>query len=75
MARTGAGGYRPGVHILLATSGTSGPQVIGTTGLIRARICARLAARDGGDEDAAFTVGLFSLMDVALRRPLVDILA
>lgn len=75
MVTLGLGQLRKIVHILLATSGTSGPQVIGTTGLIRARICARLAARDGADEDAAFTVGLFSLMDVALRRPLVDILA
>jgi EAL and modified HD-GYP domain-containing signal transduction protein len=74
MVALGLAQLRKIVHILLVTSATAGPPEIGTLGLIRARVCARLAAADGADEDAAFTVGLFSLMDVALRMPLTDIL-
>ena len=55
------------------TSRTSGTPEIGTLGLVRARLCALLAEADGGDDEAAFTVGLFSLMDVVLGQPLADI--
>jgi EAL and modified HD-GYP domain-containing signal transduction protein len=63
------------VHILLATSNPDAPAELGTLGLVRARLCANLAARDRHDTEAAFTVGLFSIMDLVLRRPLADILA
>lgn len=63
------------VHILLATSNPDAPAELGTLGLVRARLCANLAARDRNDTEAAFTVGLFSIMDLALRRPLADVLA
>ncbi|MGE0727616.1 MAG: EAL and HDOD domain-containing protein [Acidimicrobiia bacterium] len=70
----GLGRLRRIVYILLATQDSGGPAELGTLGLVRGRFCAQLAAFEHGDEEAAFTVGLLSLMDVALRRPMEELL-
>lgn len=51
------------------------PSELAVTAMIRARFC-ELLARDGrADGDAAFTVGLFSVLDAFLDAPLERILA
>lgn len=62
------------VNILVLTTMSRGPEEVGVLALVRARLCSTLSRLDGGDEEAAFTTGLFSLMDVALRMPLATIL-
>ncbi len=43
------------------------------TALIRAHMCAHIARRRGADENAAYTVGLLSLLDVLLDQPMSSI--
>ncbi|WP_126452527.1 EAL and HDOD domain-containing protein [Sulfuriflexus mobilis] len=48
------------------------PELI-TISLTRAKMCERLAPALGINEDAAFTVGLFSMLDVLLDKSLADL--
>jgi EAL and modified HD-GYP domain-containing signal transduction protein len=51
------------------------PHVVLNTALLRARMCEALAQRDPhAAPDRAFTVGLFSLLDALLDRPLAELL-
>lgn len=51
----------------------SQPDLLGTA-LIRAHMCATLASRQGADTNAAYTVGLLSVIDVLLDQPMHSIL-
>jgi EAL and modified HD-GYP domain-containing signal transduction protein len=50
------------------------PSELLVTALVRARMCERAAEQQGAGPDAAFTVGLFSLVDAILDRRLDHIL-
>src|SRR4051812_25315402 len=62
--------------MLLALSGlTDRPQHLLTVGLVRARLCERLAdAHPVAAPDRAFTVGLFSVVDALLGKPMQALL-
>jgi EAL and modified HD-GYP domain-containing signal transduction protein len=50
------------------------PQIHYTTALVRAHMCERLVEKQGGcPPDVAFTVGLLSILDLLLDRPLAEI--
>lgn len=51
------------------------PDELISLSLIRARMCEALAAGFGCRDDAAFTIGLFSLLDVLMDQPLEELLA
>ena len=42
--------------------------------LTRAKMCEQLAVHVGCDENAAFTVGLFSMLDVLLDKPIAELI-
>jgi EAL and modified HD-GYP domain-containing signal transduction protein len=48
------------------------PELINIS-LTRAKMCEQLASGVGCDENAAFTVGLFSMLDVLLDKPLAEL--
>jgi EAL and modified HD-GYP domain-containing signal transduction protein len=50
------------------------PSELLVTALVRARMCELVAGARGDNADAAFTVGLFSLVDAIVDRPLHQIL-
>jgi EAL and modified HD-GYP domain-containing signal transduction protein len=50
------------------------PRIHFTTALVRAHMCERLVAKQGGcAPEMAFTVGLLSILDLLLDRPLAEI--
>jgi EAL and modified HD-GYP domain-containing signal transduction protein len=62
--------------ILLSLAGMrDAPLVVLNTALVRARMCELLAGRQAAvSPDRAFTVGLFSMLDALLDRPLADVM-
>lgn len=63
--------------MLLAMGSVEGkPPELLRVALLRARACEQLASRDDQvDPNAAFTVGLFSILDALVDRPMAEILA
>lgn len=60
---------------LLAMAGVedAAPEAI-TTSLVRAELCRQLARTRGeGDADSAYTVGLLSILDAVLHRPMAEL--
>jgi EAL and modified HD-GYP domain-containing signal transduction protein len=57
------------VYLLTLAAHNRGPDELIALALIRARMCENLARLQQGNGTAAFTVGLFSLLDVALGQP------
>ncbi len=63
------------VTLIAMSSVEDKPDVLMTTGLVRAKFCELLAEKAGFEEkDAFFTVGLFSILDAILDVPLEDTL-
>ncbi len=60
--------------LLTVATTSQGPDEVLTLALTRARMCEQLARRDGHNHGAAFTVGLFSLLDVALNTPMATLI-
>jgi c-di-GMP-related signal transduction protein len=63
--------------VAMATMGADRPSALVEEAAVRARFCELLAATTGHhrETDQLFLVGLFSLIDALLDRPLADILA
>jgi EAL and modified HD-GYP domain-containing signal transduction protein len=61
------------VYLLTLAAGNRGPDELIALALIRARMCENLARIEQGNGTAAFTVGLFSLLDVALGQPVESV--
>lgn len=62
--------------LLLLTSMTDKPHELMITGLVRARLCALLAKASGQESaDSFFTVGLLSVIDALLDRPIEELVA
>jgi EAL and modified HD-GYP domain-containing signal transduction protein len=62
--------------VVLASHGAGQPPEIVTTGLIRARACENMARKVAVvSADAAFIVGLFSVLDALLESPLAQVLS
>jgi c-di-GMP phosphodiesterase len=61
------------VYLLTLAAGNRGPDELIALALIRARMCENLARQGQGNGTAAFTVGLFSLLDVALGLPVESV--
>jgi c-di-GMP phosphodiesterase len=55
---------------LAAATETDVPDAVSSLALTRAAMCERIARQDGRNGPAAFTVGLFSLLDVVLQVPM-----
>ncbi len=62
--------------VLLTFMGNDKPSEVIVTSLIRARLCEALAAHVGlkADENELFFVGMFSMLDVLIGRPLREIM-
>jgi EAL and modified HD-GYP domain-containing signal transduction protein len=60
--------------LLTVATTSQGPDEVLNLALTRARMCEQLARRDGHNHSAAFTVGLFSLLDVAMGTPMAALL-
>jgi EAL and modified HD-GYP domain-containing signal transduction protein len=61
--------------VALASQGAGQPSEIVTTGLVRARACENMARKVAVvSSDAAFIVGLFSVLDALLQCPLAQVL-
>jgi EAL and modified HD-GYP domain-containing signal transduction protein len=61
--------------ILISRLGEHKPRELVTLALVRARMSELLAARAGGvDRHQAFTIGLFSVLDAVMDRPMVELL-
>jgi EAL and modified HD-GYP domain-containing signal transduction protein len=61
------------VYLLTLAAHNRGPDELIALALIRARMCENLARLKQGNGTAAFTVGLFSLLDVALGQPVESV--
>jgi EAL and modified HD-GYP domain-containing signal transduction protein len=68
--RLGVSGLRRWVTIMMMAGLEHKPQELLVTGIIRARMCERLARDAGCDGDGMFTVGLFSILAAIFDRPL-----
>lgn len=55
---------------LAAATETDVPDAVSSLALTRAAMCEQIARQDGRNGPAAFTVGLFSLLDVVLQVPM-----
>jgi EAL and modified HD-GYP domain-containing signal transduction protein len=73
--RLGVAGLRRWVSVMLMAGLEDKPRQLFTTALVRARMCEILAGERGAEQDVAFTVGLFSVLDAMFDRPLAQILA
>lgn len=62
------------LYILLATTCNKGHPELVIAGLTRARTCELLAEGDQTTASQAFIVGLFSLMEAAMGKPLADLI-
>ena len=51
------------------------PKELINTSLVRAKMCELLAPEVSCDKNAAFTVGMFSMLDVLMDQPLTDLLS
>jgi EAL and modified HD-GYP domain-containing signal transduction protein len=61
--------------LLLLDDGDSPPLELLRVTLVRARLCEQLARERKLDPDVAFTVGMFSTVDMLLNQPLAAVLA
>jgi EAL and modified HD-GYP domain-containing signal transduction protein len=61
--------------LLLLTEATATRRELATTALLRASMCERLAQAGSDDGQAAFTVGLLSVVDAMLDCPMADAVA
>ncbi len=63
------------IMLVALTSSAERPSELVLVALIRARASESLAAASGADPDAAFTVGLTSMLEALFERPLAELLA
>ncbi len=62
--------------VWLLTSMNGGPRELASMAVLRARLCEQLAARRPGDHgDGFFLLGLSSLLDAMIQRPMPDAIA
>jgi c-di-GMP phosphodiesterase len=73
--RLGISGLRRWVSIMMMAGLDHKPRELLFTGIVRARMCEALGRQQGGDPDAMFTIGLFSILEAMFDRPLGHILA
>ena len=62
------------ITLVALTSTEQRPNELVLVALIRARACETLAASVGADADAAFTVGLMSMLEALFARPTAELL-
>jgi EAL and modified HD-GYP domain-containing signal transduction protein len=75
LALLGANRIRRTAMLLSLAGMRDAPQVVLNTALVRARMCELLAGQNAAaSPDRAFTVGLFSLLDALLDRPLAEVM-
>lgn len=66
---------RAWVNLVILSGVSDKPGELVVQGMLRAKMCERLAAAAGRtDVDASFTVGLFSIIDALMDRPLSELL-
>lgn len=75
VVRVGVRQLRQIASLLLLDEGDSPPVELLRLTLLRARLCEQLAGARKLDQDAAFTVGLFSTADLLFDQPLTKIMA
>lgn len=76
LVHLGQANVRQWATIMALAGATSRPPALISLALLRARLCQELAAAsDGTPQDAAFLVGLFSVLDALLDMPLEQAVA
>jgi len=75
LALVGGDTIKKWIGLILMTDLMDGkPQALLITALVRARMCELVAKKEERDNDQVFTIGLLSLLDALLDKPMLDLL-